>query len=193
MSLANDLKRVNTKNITFATVPVLDNPDDPATVVLDEAKAKPLFKMVRDDKSMTKVKKDQKQKPASKAKKAPASEVEVQVWNGGAPAGAAAETSGWLRNEGAGKAETAEAAPQLKKTRLEYAPDQEGQAARVADMMGLPGSALKRVAESPSSDGSMKLTLGRDYSGAGEPITSPDKAPAGVKKVNADDKNMCAK
>lgn len=194
MSLANDLKRVDTKNITFATVPVLDNPDDPATVVLDEGKAKPLFKMVRDDKSMTKVKKDQKRKAAaSKAKKAPASEVQAQVWNGGGPAGAARETAGWLLNEGAGKASAGGNAPQVEKTRLEYAPDQEGQAARLADMMGLPGSALKKVAESPSPDGSMKLTLGRDYGGAGEPITSPDKAPEGVKKVNADDKDMCAK
>ncbi|MDJ1137818.1 LCP family protein [Streptomyces iconiensis] len=193
MSLANDLKRVNTKNITFTTVPVLDNPDDPATVVLDKAKAEPLFKMVRDDKSMTQVKKNQKRKAASQAKKAPASEVEVQVWNGGGPAGAARETAGWLLGEGAGKASVGDNAPQVKKTKLEYAPDQEGQAARVADMMGLPASALKRVAESPASDGGMKLTLGRDYSGAGEPITSPDKAPAGVKKVNADDKNMCAK
>lgn len=194
MALANDLKRVNTKNITFATVPVLDNPDDPATVVLDEGKARPLFKMVRDDKSMTKTKKDQKRKEAaSKAKKAPASEVEVQVWNGGGPAGAARETAGWLLNEGAGTASAGGNAPQTEKTRLEYAPDQEGQAARVADMMGLPGSALKKVAKSPSADGGMKLTLGRDYGGAGEPITSPDKAPEGVKKVNADDKNMCAK
>ncbi|WP_326689966.1 LCP family protein [Streptomyces sp. NBC_01795] len=192
MSLAQDLKRVNVKNITFATAPVVDNPDDPATVVLNEAKAKPLFKMVREDKSMTKVKKKNKGKSPAKAKKAPVSQVNVEVLNGGGTTGAASETVDWLTNKGAGKATAGGNAPQLKETKLEFAPSQEGQAARLADMMGLPASALKKSADGGSGK-SMKLTLGEDFSGAGEPIEAPDKAPSGVEKVNANDKNVCAK
>ena len=194
--MAQDLKRVNIENITFATVPVLDNPNDPATVILDKGKAAPLFKMVRDDKSMTKVKKEQKKQKvaASKAKKAPASEVRVQIWNGGGLAGAANETALWLQNDkGVGEAAAKGNAPRLAKTRLEYAPSQIGQAARLADMMGLPPSALKKSADGSGGGGAMTLTLGRDYTGPGEPVGAPDKAPEGVQKVNADDKNVCAK
>ena len=63
------------------------------------------------------------------------------------------------------------AASQLTKTRLEYAPEQAGQAATVAEMMGLPKSALK---ENPSVGKSMKLTLGKDFK-AGEPVAAPDE------------------
>ena len=193
MSLAQDLKRVNVKNITFATVPVLDNPDDPATVILNESKAKPLFKMVRDDKSMTKVKKKHKDKAPAKVKKAPASQVEAEVLNGGGTPGAARQTSDWLAGKGVGKATPSGNAPKLlDKTRLEFAPSQAGQAARLADLMGLPDSALKKTSDADSGS-SMTLTLGKDFSQAGEPIEAPDKAPSGVEKVNANDKNVCAK
>lgn len=193
--LAQDLKRVNTKNITFATVPVVDNPDDPATVVLDQAKAKPLFRMVRNDTSMTKVKKDQKKAKAAKAKKAPASEVSVEVRNGGGTSGAAAKTAEWLTgSKGVGKATSNGNAPQqLDQTRLEFTAGQAGQAARLADIMKLPDSALKKTGGGASSGGAMKLTLGDDFEGVGEPVAPANKAPKGVQKVNADNKNVCAK
>lgn len=55
MALARDLGQVDTKNITFLTVPVRENPQDrKATVILDTANASPLFKMVQADKSMMK-------------------------------------------------------------------------------------------------------------------------------------------
>ncbi|GAB2776866.1 LCP family protein [Streptomyces daliensis] len=191
--LAQDLKRVDTKNITFATVPVVDNPDDPATVVLDEAKATPLFKMVQADKSLTKTKKDKKEKSeeASKAKKVPASEVRVSVTNGGGPAGAAQETANWLANEkGVGAATNDGNAPeQLDKTKLEFSPSQAGQAATLADMLGLPKSALK---EQSTGGSSMTLTLGKDFTTPGDPVDAPAKAPDGVQNVHAD-KNVCAK
>ncbi|MBO8190424.1 LCP family protein [Streptomyces oryzae] len=189
MALANDLKRVNVKNITFATVPVLDNPDDPATVILNREKAEPLFKMVQQDKSMTgKAKKQAAAKP--KAKKAPASEVNVSILNGGGPPRAAAQTADYLLNKGAGAAASDGNAPQeLEKTRLEFAPGQEEQAARLADMLKLPASALKKS----DSLTKMTLTLGRDFTSPGKPLGAPDKAPSGVEKVNANDKNVCAK
>ncbi|MGP3989384.1 LCP family protein [Streptomyces sp. 3N207] len=190
MALANDLKRVNVKNITFATVPVVDNPNDPATVVLNKQKAQPLFKMVQQDKSMTgKAKKQAAAKP--KAKKAPASKVNVSILNGGGPSGAAATTADYLLNKGAGSAASGGNAPQeLEKTRLEFAPSKEGEAARLAVMLKLPASALKK---SDSLGKSMALTLGRDFTAPGKPLGAPDKAPSGVEKVNANDKKVCAK
>ncbi len=190
--LAKDLQRVEPKNITFATVPVLDNPEDPATVILDEAKARPLFKMVQADKSLSKTKKGSKEKGPSKAKKVPASQVRVDVRNGGGPVGAAQETVDWMQNQKGVRLSTnaGNASAQLSATKLEFAPDQAGQAATVADMMGLPKSALK---ESSSVGKAMELTLGKDFTKAGEPVSAPEKAPDGVQNVKANDKNICAK
>jgi LCP family protein required for cell wall assembly len=189
--LAKDLQRVEPKNITFATVPVVDNPEDPATVILDEAKSQPLFKMVQADKSLSKTKKGSKGGGPSK-EKVPASQVRVDVFNGGGPVGAAQETVDWMQNQkGVGLSTNAgNAASQLTKTRLEFAPEQAGQAATVAEMMGLPKSALK---ENPSVGKSMELTLGKDFTQAGEPVAAPEKAPDGVQNVKADDKKICAK
>jgi LCP family protein required for cell wall assembly len=190
--LAKDLQRVNVKNITFATVPVVDNPDDPATVVLDEAKAQPLFKMVQADKSLTQTKKGPKGKDPSKAKKVPASQVRVDVRNGGGPVGAAQETVDWLQNQEGVRLSTnaGNASSQLSKTRLEFASSQAGQAATLAEMMGLPKSALK---QSSSVGKAMELTLGKDFTKAGEPVSAPEKAPDGVQNVKANDKKVCAK
>ncbi|MFI7242963.1 LCP family protein [Streptomyces qinglanensis] len=190
MDLANDLKRVDIKNITFATVPVVDNPNNKATVLLNQSKADPLFRMIQEDKSLTgKNKKKKSDKP--KVDKAPASEVDVSVLNGGGPSGAAAGTVKWLVDKGAGKAVSGGNAPQqLSRTRLEFAPSQEGAAARLADMLKLPASALKKT---EGTGPSMKLTLGKDFTAPGESVGAPDKAPSGVDKVNANDKNVCAK
>jgi LCP family protein required for cell wall assembly len=195
MDLAQDLKNVDVGNITFATVPVLDNPHDPATVILDKAKADPLFQMVRADKSLSKTKKGKKKSkstPVSKAKKVPAAQVRVDVRNGGGPVGAAQETVDWMQNQKGVRLSTnaGNSSSQLSKTQLKFTPAQAGQAATLADMMGLPKSALK---QSSSVGKAMKLTLGKDFPGAGKPVSAPQKAPDGVQNVNADDKNICAK
>lgn len=190
--LAKDLQRVNVKNITFATVPVLDNPDDPATVVLDEAKAQQLFKMVQADKSLTETKKGGKGKEPATAEKVPASQVRVDVRNGGGPVGAAQSTVDWLQNQKGVRLSTnaGNAPSQLPKTELEFSSSQAGQAATLAEMMGLPKSALK---QSSSVGKSMELTLAKDFTKAGEPVSAPEKAPDGVQNVKANDKKVCAK
>lgn len=191
MDLANDLKKVPQDDITFATLPVLDNPDDPATVVMDEAKAKPLFKLLDADKPFDGEKKGKKDKPV---KKAEPGEVRVEVVNGGGESGMASATAGWLLDEGVGYAAEAGNAPDdLPETRLEYGPDQAGQAARVADMMGLPKKAMKKTGENAGAEGAMTLTLGEDFTRPGTPVEAPDKAPDGVQNVKAGDKNVCAK
>ncbi|SCD96968.1 transcriptional attenuator, LytR family [Streptomyces sp. DvalAA-14] len=58
-SLARDLSAVDTKHITFATLPVADNPDEKvhATVVVDRTRAPQLVSLIKRDVSLTQVKK----------------------------------------------------------------------------------------------------------------------------------------
>ncbi|ARF55610.1 LCP family protein [Streptomyces gilvosporeus] len=193
MDFGNDMKKVNLNKITFATVPVLDNPHDAATVILDKAKAEPLFRMIQADQSLSKG----GNKAAKKApvKKAPPELVRVDVSNGGGPIGSAQETVDWLQNSKGARlsTNTGNATQKLAKTTLEYAPNQADQAATLADWMGLPKSALKQSSQAAGDRVPMKLVLGKDFQGAGQPITAPTETPDGVQHVNAGDKNICAK
>ncbi|MCC5481122.1 LCP family protein [Streptomyces barringtoniae] len=200
--IALELKKVPTKNITFLTVPVKDNPADGVvhkTVIVDPALAPQVFDAIDNDVSFTEVKKKQKaEKDAEAARlkgsRSAPSEVRVRILNGGAVAGSAQETLGWLQNqEGVLKSENAGNAPaELDKTTLEYAPDQAAQARELAQLMGLPGSALKPGKSVTNSQGlpAMTLTLGKDFKGAGVSLTAPKKAPD-VDKSTAD-KVKCA-
>ncbi|MFJ4564071.1 LCP family protein [Streptomyces caelestis] len=199
--VALELKKVPTKNISFATVPVVDNPAEQvkATVVLDQTKAPQVFDMIKNDVSFTEVKEQKKkEKDAQAARlkgtKAPASEVRVRVLNGSAVSGAAQKTLQYLQvEEGVTKSENGGNAPaELARTTLEYAPDQADQARRLADIMGLSGSALKPGESVTNSQGvpAMTLTLGKDFKGAGVKINAPVEA-ADVEKSTAD-KVKCA-
>ncbi|MER5405282.1 LCP family protein [Streptomyces sp. NPDC002769] len=199
--LGLELGKLNPKNLTFTTVPVLDNPAEKvkATVVLNDAKAPAVFDAIKNDVSFTEVKNKQKAaKDAEAARlkgtKSAASEVRVRILNGGAAGGSAQLTLAWLQNsEGVLKSENAGNAPAaLSKTTLEYAPDQAAQARRLAEIMGLSGSALKPGKSVTNSQGlpAMTLTLGKDFKGAGEPLTAATKAPE-VDKSTAD-KVKCA-
>ncbi|WP_326620527.1 LCP family protein [Streptomyces decoyicus] len=194
LDFGTDLKKVDIDKVTFATVPVLDNPDDPATVILNKTAADPLFAMVRADHALAKGKKG-KGKKSAPAKKAPPEQVRVDVTNGGGPIGSAQETVDWLQNNKAAKLSTnaGNAPAKLAATRLEYAPNQADQAATLADWMGLPKSALKKSSQNAGDRVPMKLTLGKDFKAPGSPIEAPTETPDGVQNVNADDKNVCAK
>jgi LCP family protein required for cell wall assembly len=200
--LGLELGKLNPKNLTFTTVPVVDNPAEKvkATVVLNDSKAPAVFQAIKDDVSFSEVKKKQKaakdaQAARLKGTKADASEVRVRILNGGAVAGSAQETLQWLQNdEGVLKSENAGNAPaELSRTTLEYAPDQAAQARRLAAIMGLSGSAMKPGKSVTNSQGlpAMTLTLGKDFKGAGVSLTTPTKAPD-VDKSTAD-KVTCAK
>ncbi|MGA6170722.1 LCP family protein [Streptomyces sp. NPDC012600] len=200
MTLAQELGKVDTKNITFVTLPVKDNPDEPKpiTVVVDEVRAEPLFAMIRSDTSLTEVK---QQKKAAKSKqaallkgpKAEPADVRVDVLNGGEIPGAAGATVTWLQNQqGVLKsANKANAPEKIKKTTLEYAPNQADQARALAEMMGLPATALKPGTADAEGLQAMVLTLGGDFKGAGIPITGPAKIPENIEKASAD-KEVCA-
>ncbi|OIJ63793.1 LytR family transcriptional regulator [Streptomyces mangrovisoli] len=201
--LGLELGKLDPKNLTFTTVPVVDNPAEKvhATVVLNNSTAPAVFDAIKNDVSFTAVK-NQKKKAADaaaarlKGTKSAASEVRVRVMNGGAPAGSAQETLTWLQNdEGVLKSENAGNAPSaLSRTTLEYAPDQAAQARRLAAIMGLSGSALKPGKSVTNSQGlpAMTLTLGKDFKGAGVSLTTPTKAPENIQKSTAD-KVECAK
>ncbi|MGW3486976.1 LCP family protein [Streptomyces sp. NPDC001054] len=205
MSLAKELQHINPKNITFVTLPVVDNPAEKvkATVVLNETDADPLFAMMKDDISLTEVNSKKKaeaskQKAAEEARlkgsKSEAADIRVEVFNGGAPTGSAQGELTWLQtNQGVNKSSQQGDAPKQKGTTLEYAADQAPQARKLAEIMGLPGSALKPGESIENDQGlpAMKLVLGPDFKGPGISITAPKEAPKNVARQEAD-KKVCA-
>ncbi|MFI6340153.1 LCP family protein [Streptomyces sp. NPDC050535] len=201
--VALELKKVPPKNITFLTTPVVDNPAEvvKATVVVNPTTAQPVFDMVKDDVSFTEVKAQEKKEAAAvaarlKGTQSAAADVRVNIYNGGAESGSAQETLNWLQNdEGVLKSsQLGNAEKTLSKTTLEYSPDQADQARKLADLMGLSGSAMKPGKSETNSQGlpAIVLTLGKDFKGAGVSLTAPAKAPESVEKSTAD-KTVCAK
>ncbi|WLQ34165.1 LCP family protein [Streptomyces castrisilvae] len=197
-SLATELSKIDTKNITFVTMPVIDNPEEPkpVTVVAHPTKAEQLFSMMRDDTSLTEVaaqkkKAKSKQDALLKGTKAAAGDVRVDVYNGGEVAGGAQQTVTWLQNtKGVLKSTNKANAPKkIAKTTLEYAPNQADQARALAEMMGLPGSAMKQGTADAEGLEAMVLTLGADFKAAGTPITGPTEID--IPKASAD-KAECA-
>ncbi|WP_314613163.1 LCP family protein [Streptomyces stackebrandtii] len=202
--LAKELSGIDTKNIAFATLPVIDNPDEPKpiTVVPHPTQAPQLFAAIQSDTSLTEVKKKTQDAKNAKAKaqakllqgtRAEAVDVRVDVFNGSGIQGAAQSTINWLQNdEGVSRSTNKSNAPEkAAKTTLTYAPNQADQARKLADMMGLPASALKPGTQDAGVREPMTLVLGADFKGAGVPIAGPAKAPD-VEKVEAD-KQVCAK
>nr|WP_155073388.1 LCP family protein [Streptomyces taklimakanensis] len=203
--LGRELSGIDLKNISFVTLPVNDNPTEKikATVVLDETKALPLFSMLQNDVSLTEVEKKEKaakdkakqeQEALLKGPRADAVDVRVDVFNGGEIAGAAQTTLSWLQNShGMSKARNGGNAPEpADKTTLEYAPNQADQARKLADLMGLPASALKPGTVDAVGREPMVLTLGADFKGVGIPVATPTKAPENLGNVEADEQ-ICAK
>ncbi|MFB7655808.1 MULTISPECIES: LCP family protein [unclassified Streptomyces] len=201
--LALELKKVPPKNITFTTVPVIDNPAEKvkATVVVNETTGPQVFDMIRNDISFTEVKQKEKKEAAAvsarlKGEQSEPSEVRVRVMNGGAPAGSAQQELAYLQTDaGVTKSENAGNAPkEVAKTTLEYAPDQADQARALAEILGLSGAAMKPGESVTNSQGlpTMTLTLGKDFKGAGVKLDT-----ASVKKPDLDtestaDQKLCA-
>ncbi|MGW5786435.1 LCP family protein [Streptomyces sp. NPDC003757] len=206
--LGLELGKLDTKNLTFATVPVVDNPAEPkpVTVVLKEGSAQQVFDMVKNDVSFTEVKKKEKEKQKKEdaavaarleGEKSEPGEIRVRLLNGGASSGSAGRELTYLQNEeGVTKSENAGNAPaDLAKTTLEYAPDQADQARALAEILGLSGAAMKPGESFTNSQGlpTMTLTLGKDFKGAGVKLDATSgKAPEDLQKSTAD-KVECAK
>ncbi|CAL9551697.1 Polyisoprenyl-teichoic acid--peptidoglycan teichoic acid transferase TagU [Streptomyces sp. enrichment culture] len=200
--IALELKKVPTKNISFTTVPVDDNPAETvkATVVLRQSEAPQLFDLIKNDVSLTEVEQREKSEKAAvaarlKGTKADASEVRVRVLNGGAPSGSAQYELNWLQGTaGVTKSENGgNAEKDLAKTQLEYGPDQADQARRLADLLGLSGSAMKPGESVTNAQGlpTMTLTLGKDFKGAGVKLNA-SSASTQVKNKTTADQVKCA-
>ncbi|WP_432088332.1 LCP family glycopolymer transferase [Streptomyces sp. bgisy095] len=202
--LAGELSGIDAKNIAFTTLPVIDNPDEPkpVTVVPHPTLAPQLFAVLRSDTSLTEVKKKeqdaknaqtQAQAALLQGARATAADVRVDVYNGSGVQGAAQSTLSWLQNErGVLRSTNKSNAPEkAAKTTLTYAPNQADQARALADMMGLPATALQPGTQDAGEREPMTLVLGADFKGAGVPVSGPVKAPD-VEKVAAD-QQVCAK
>jgi LCP family protein required for cell wall assembly len=196
--LAKILSGVNARNITFTTVPVIDNPAEKvhATVVLDETRAPQLFSMIKQDVSLTAVNKQQQTTEANRLKGSMAApvNVRVEIYNGSSIFGAAQETLSWLQNNMGVNRSTngGNAGSQVVRTKLEYAPNQADQARRLAGMMGLPASSLQEGTKNAAWHANMKLTLGKDFTAPGTPIAAPATVPDGIQKVGASGEGVCA-
>lgn len=120
----------------------------------------------------------------------------MDVFNGGGPKGAASTTLNWLQNtKGVARASNLGNAPaKVGATQLEYGPDQADQARALADLMGLPASALKMGTADAGAKTPMKLTLGPDFKEAGTPLTAPapQELSEDVQRIEAD-KSVCVK
>ncbi len=202
--LAKELSGIDTKNISFATLPVIDNPAEPKpiTVVPHPTQAPQLFAALQSDVSLTEVKKKTQDAKDAKAQaqakllqgpRAAAADVRVDVYNGSGITGAAQSTIAWLQNEqGVSRSTNKSNAPEkAAKTTLTYAPNQADQARKLADMMGLAATALKPGTQDAGEREPMTLVLGADFKGAGISMAAPTKAPD-VGQVEAD-KQVCAK
>lgn len=201
--VALEIKKVPPKNLSFLTTPVVDNPADGVvhkTVIVDKLNAPPVFDAIKNDVSLTATKeKEKKEKAAEAARlkgtKSAASDVRVDIYNGSVTPGAAQATVTWLQNsEGVLKSSQLGNATKQSKTTLEYSPDQADQARRLADIMGLPGSALKEGKSEKNDQGlpAMILILGSDFKGAGTPISGGATAKVNAPKTTAD-KTVCSK
>ncbi|MFC4033835.1 LCP family protein [Streptomyces polygonati] len=189
-SLAGDLSAVDTKHITFATLPVVDNPDEKvhATVVVDDTRAPQLVSMIKNDVSLTQVKKPAAAPdPRLVGPRAAALDTRVTVRNGSGVFGAAQDTVNWLQNtQGVSRsANGGNASAPSTRTILEYAPNQADQARSLAAMMGLPAAALHQGTVNAQPLAYMTLTLGADFTKPGTPIGATT-VPDGVQKTEAD-------
>jgi LCP family protein required for cell wall assembly len=195
-SLAKDLSKVDSKHISFTTLPVVDNPNEKvhATVVVDQTRAPQLFSLIKNDVSLTQVKKPAaKPDPRLVGPKATPHDTRVNVLNGSGVFGAAQDTVNWLQNtQGVNRSANAGNAPATARTLLEYAPNQADQARSLAAMMGLPAAALKQGTVNAKPLAYMKLTLGKDFTTPGTPIGPPTSAPKDLQKTEADN-SACVK
>ncbi len=204
-SLAKEIGKVDLKNISFMTVPVIDNPDEPparrATVVLDPVKAPQVFGMIQNDVSFTEVKK--KQQDAKNAQ----AQAQAKLLQGPGPRPPTCASTSTTAAASRGRPGD----PALAPERAGRAPlDQQEQRPREggedhAHLRTEPGRSgpQARGPDGPARHGSPAGHAGRRgarahdarprrrLQGRGVPVTGPAKAPD-VEKVEAD-KQVCAK
>ncbi|MFF4384960.1 LCP family protein [Kitasatospora sp. NPDC001547] len=212
--LALDISKVDTKNITFTTAPVLDDPKDENRVILKQPDAGRLFAMVAADRSLTETAAPPAPEapatgaaaappapaatapttPAATAEAADTKGVQLTVRNGSGKRGQSGPTVEKLRAKGFAKAAVGSDATPAATTTVAYPAGLEAEANALAAALGLPGDALRPAAKSDPKGG-LLLVLGKDVLDAA-PTTAPavpTEAPEDLQRVQADDTDVCAK
>ncbi|MCX4753102.1 LCP family protein [Kitasatospora purpeofusca] len=219
--LALDLSKVDSGKITFATVPVLDDPADENRLVLKQPDAAQLFSMVGGDRSLTgpaagaAAPEAPAATPAASAPAAPAApaapggaasaaaavdakDLRVTVRNGTGTPGQAQQTVDRLVAKGYAKAATAANVPAAATTSIAHPAGKSAEAAALAAALGLPAEAVKADPKLGARDG-LVLVLGKDApaaaaaEAAATPATVPSEAPKDLQRVQGDDTDACAK
>ncbi|MFJ9520588.1 LCP family protein [Kitasatospora sp. NPDC101801] len=201
--LALDLANVNTQNITFTTVPVLDDPKDENRLVLNDKDAAQLFAMVAADRSLTEVAGAPAETPAAPPAATPApaptapqvdaATVRATVRNGTGAAGQAGKAVAALAGKGFTEAGPGKDAAVVATSSIGYPRGKADQAAALAVALGLPVETAKESSTLGAKD-SLQVVLGKDYTALGKPAAPvPTEAPKDLQRVQADDVNVCAK
>ncbi|MER8188233.1 LCP family protein [Kitasatospora sp. NPDC094015] len=203
--LALELSKVDTKNITFTTVPVLDDPKDKDRLILKPGDADQLFSMIANDRSLTEVQQAAAgSAPAdpSTAAAAPsvpqvdAGAVRVTVRNGTGQPQQAAKAVTALQGKGFDQAGTGSNATVAQASTVSYPAGKGDQAAALAAALGLPASAAQQSSQLGAKD-ALVVVLGKDSLGGGTGGSAaaavPTEAPKDLQRVQADDADVCAK
>ena len=210
--LALDVSRIDTEHITFATVPVLDDPKDKGRLVLKQPDAGQLFSMVAADRSLTDTPSgaastSAKPSGAASASAKPSgaasptatgtvdtSAVAVTVRNGTRAPGRAQQTVDRLVAGAFPRAVTGANATAAATSTIGYPSGRAAQAAALAAALGLPDSALRENPGGVVRD-PLVLVLGKDApaSAAAPTTAAPTGAPKDLQRVEADDTALCAK
>ncbi|MGW2255373.1 LCP family protein [Kitasatospora sp. NPDC001660] len=204
--LALDISTVDTRNITFTTAPVLDDPKDENRLILKQPDAGQLFSMIAADRSLTGTATTRSATPAPATPETPTApstpaapavdpkDVQVIVRNGSGTPGQSSPTVDKLRAKGFAKASTGPNAPTTATGSISYPAGQEDAAAALAAALGLPADAT-RPDPKAAAKGPLVLVLGKDVLAApASPAAAPTAAaPTDLQRVQADDTDVCAK
>ncbi|MBV2154256.1 LCP family protein [Kitasatospora sp. SUK 42] len=200
--LALDISKVDTENITFTTVPVLDDPEDRNRVILKQPDAGQVFSMIANDRSLTGTATpppaDGAAAPATSAPAATtpsvaAEDVRVTVRNGSGTRGRSGPTVEKLKAKGFTRAAVGSDAPAAAATTVSYPAGQEDRAAALTAALGLPADAARPNPKAGPND-PLLLVLGKDASTApSNPADAPTEAPKDLQRMQADDTDVCAK
>lgn len=197
--LALDLSKVNTKNITFTTVPVLDDPKDQDRLILKQPDAGQVFALLAGDRSLTTASAAAPSAtPTPTPTPAPSTPgvdpkgVRATVRNGTGLGGQAGKAVTALQGKGFALAATGHDVDQAASSSVSYPPGHADEAAALAAALGLPGGAAQENSRAAARD-ALVVVLGKDFGGSGTSSPLQTEPPKDLERVQADDTDACAK
>ncbi|MFJ5926891.1 LCP family protein [Kitasatospora sp. NPDC092948] len=207
--LADDLNKVPPSRVTFSTMQTDADPKNDSRLVVGPD-AKKLFTSIKNDQSLSADPSGATAAPSSPPPAAPSSSapaappadatprknIAVVVKNGSGTEGRAGALAEALRAAGFSKDTAAAKNTSVEHTTLRYPAGKEADAQQVADVLGLPASAVEA-----GTGSSIELLIGPDWkSGTGYPAgaqggpaapVDPSAVLKGAAATTADDENSC--